>query len=108
MLRFKNLLVDNRLEMSVYRKGISVLSMMDYHAVGSRRGGFEVARNVALVDERYRRGVIEWCVSRGAGHWEEKGREGVAKVLGHIFSNGSDRIIEILQQLVRNLGTLLI
>ena len=81
-----------------------VLSMMDYHAVGSRRGGFEVAGNVALVDGRYRRGVIEWCVSRGVGHWEEKGREGVAKVLGRIFSNGRDRIIDCLQQLVRQFG----
>lgn len=89
-------------------QGIMVLSMMDYHAVGSRRGGFEVAGNVALVDERYRWGVIEWCATRGVGHWEEKGREGVAKVLGRIFSISRDRIIEISQQLVRDLDALLI
>jgi len=81
-------------------QGISVLSMMDYHAVGSRRGGFEVAGNVALVDERYRVGIIEWCVFRGVGHWEEKGRDGVAKVLGRIFSNSRSGIVDVLQQLV--------
>ena len=83
-------------------QGITVLSMMDYHAVGSRRGGFEVAGNVALVDERYRHGVIEWCASKGVGHWEEKGREGIARVLGRIFSTSRDGIVEVLQQMVRN------
>lgn len=80
--------------------GIMVLSMMDYHAVGSRRGGFEVATQVASVDERYRQGIVEWCVSRGLGHWEEKGREGVAKVLGRIFCVCGDGIDEVLHQLV--------
>src|SRR5271170_1713405 len=80
--------------------GIQVLSMMDYHAVGSRRGGFEAAGTVALVDERYRVGVVEWCVARGVGHWEEKGREGAAKVLGRIFSHCRDGIIDVLQRLV--------
>jgi tubulin-specific chaperone D len=86
-------------------KGITVLSMMDYHAVGSRRGGFEVAGIVAEADVGYRRGVVEWCVSRGVGHWEEKGREGVAKVLGRIFSDNRDGIIEVLQRLVRYLSS---
>jgi tubulin-specific chaperone D len=80
--------------------GIQVLSMMDYHAVGSRRGGFEVASKVALVDERYRVGIIEWCISKGVGHWEEKGREGVAKVLGRIFFINNNGIIDILRRLV--------
>jgi tubulin-specific chaperone D len=83
--------------------GITVLSMMDYHAVGSRRGGFEVAGEVALVDKGYRGGIVEWCISRGVGHWEGKGREGIAKVLGRIFSHGRDGIIDTLQQLVWNL-----
>jgi hypothetical protein len=69
--------------------------MMDYHAVGSRRGGFEVAGVVAEVDVIYRKGIVEWCVSRGVGHWEEKGREGTAKVLGRIFSVDRDGIIEV-------------
>jgi hypothetical protein len=80
--------------------GITVLAMMDYHAVGSRRGGFEVASRVAGVDQRYRRGIVEWCVSRGVGHWEEKGREGVAKVLGRIFAAEQDGIDDVLERLV--------
>ena len=84
-------------------KGITVLSMMDYHAVGSRRGGFEVAGIVAEVDVGYRKGIVDWCVSRGVGHWEEKGREGVAKVLGRVFSVNRAGIIELLQRLVRYL-----
>jgi tubulin-specific chaperone D len=84
------------------QKGISVLSMMDYHAVGSRRGGFEVAGIVAGVDVIYRKGIVEWCISRGVGHWEEKGREGIAKVLGRIFSVNRDGIIEALERLVRH------
>jgi hypothetical protein len=77
-----------------------VLSMMDYHAVGSRRGGFEVATQVAIVDERYRQGIVTWCVSRGVGHWEEKGREGVAKVLGRVFCVLTDGVDDVLRQLV--------
>ena len=80
--------------------GITVLSMMDYHAVGSRRGGFEVAALVASTDARYRRGIIEWCVSRGVGHWEEKGREGIAKVLGRIFHDWGDGISDVIRRLV--------
>lgn len=78
-----------------------MLSMMDYHAVGSRRGGFEAAVNVALLDERYREAIVDWCLRRGVGHWEEKGREGVAKLLGQIFSVHSSRAVHVLEQLVR-------
>lgn len=87
--------------------GITILSMMDYHAVGPRRGGFEVAANVALEDERYRAGVVEWCVARGVGHWEERGREGVAKVLGGIFSSNGEKIVDVLQRLVMASASLL-
>jgi hypothetical protein len=81
--------------------------MMDYHAVGSRRGGFEVAGNVALIDERYRNGIVDWCISRGVGHWEEKGREGIAKVLGRIFSHCRDGIVDVLHRLVTTFEMLL-
>ena len=80
--------------------GINVLSMMDYHAVGSRRGGMEVATQVAQVEGVYRKGVVEWCVERGVGHWEEKGREGVAKVLGRIFEGNREGVSEVLKRLV--------
>ena len=83
----------------VVPSGITVLSMMDYHAVGSRRGGFEAAVQVAGVDGRYRRGIVEWCIVRGVGHWEEKGREGVAKVLGRIFGDNTG-IAEAFARLV--------
>jgi hypothetical protein len=46
---------------------------------------------------------VDWCVSRGVGHWEEKGRGGVAKVLGRVFSVNRAGIIELLQRLVRYL-----
>ena len=82
-------------------QGIKVLSVMDYHAVGSRRSAFEIAVQVAGIDGRYRQGLVEWCVVRGVGHWEEKGREGVAKALGRIFQNNRDGIITILEQLVK-------
>jgi len=81
-------------------QGINVLSMMDYHAVGARRGAFEVASQVAAVDGRYREGLVEWCVVRGVGHWEEKGREGAAKVLGKMFLDDRKGIELVLQQLV--------
>ena len=80
--------------------GIKVLSMMDYHAVGSRRGGMEVAVQVARTARVYREGVVEWCVERGVGHWEEKGREGVAKVLGRIFEESREGVKDILRRLV--------
>ena len=80
--------------------GISVLSMMDYHAVGSRRGGMEVATLVARTEGVYRRGVVEWCVERGVGHWEEKGREGVARVLGRIFEGSREGVGDVLGRLV--------
>jgi hypothetical protein len=80
--------------------GITVLAMMDYHAVGSRRGGFEVAVQVSSVDVRYRRGIVDWCISRGVGHWEEKGREGVARVLGNVFRHQSDGVEDVVRQLV--------
>lgn len=82
-------------------KGITVLTMMDYHAVGSRRGAFEAAVNVAKVDYRYRTGIVNWCVDRGVGHWDEKGREGVSKVLGRIFAVDRDGIQDLLVKLVR-------
>lgn len=80
--------------------GVQVLQVMDYHAVGSRRGGFEVAGVVAGLDRGYREGIVEWCVLRGVGHWEEKGREGTAKVLGRIFGEKRDGIDGVLRQLV--------
>jgi len=80
--------------------GIKVLSMMDYHAVGSRRGGMEVAVQVARTTRVYRKGVVEWCVERGVGHWEEKGREGVAKVLGRIFEESREGVEDVLRRLV--------
>ena len=80
--------------------GVQVLQVMDYHAVGSRRGGFEVAGIVASLDAGYREGIVEWCCLRGAGHWEEKGRDGVAKVLGRIFREKRDGIQGVLKQLV--------
>jgi tubulin-specific chaperone D len=81
-------------------EGIAVLSMMDYHAVGSRRGGFEAAGKVASIDRRYRAGIIEWCISRGVSHWEQKGREGVAKVLGKVFISDKEDVIDVLRLLV--------
>ena len=82
-------------------RGITVLSMMDYHAVGSRRGGFEVAVQVGLVESCYRCGVVEWCVERGVAHWEDKGREGVARVLGKVFEVNRDGVGDVLRRLVR-------
>lgn len=83
--------------------GITVLSMMDYHAVGSRRGAFEVAVQVAGVDRGYREGLVEWCVIRGVGHWEEKGRGGIAKALGRIFQSDKSNIVTVLERLVASL-----
>jgi tubulin-specific chaperone D len=78
--------------------GIAVLGMMDYHAVGSRRGGLEVAVRVAEVEGDYRVRMVEWCVVRGVGHWEERGREGVAMVLGRIvpMDRGYTAVLERL------------
>lgn len=80
--------------------GIRVLSMMDYHAVGSRRGGFDVAVAVSCVDGGYWDGVVEWCVLRGVGHWEERGREGIAKVLGRLFAKKQPGAVGVLTKLV--------
>jgi hypothetical protein len=34
------------------------------------------------------------------GHWEEKGREGVAKVLGRIFEGSREGVGDVLGRLV--------
>jgi hypothetical protein len=80
--------------------GISVLSVMDYQAVGSRRGAFECAAQVAALDPRYRAAIIEWSISRAVGHWEERGREGAAKLLGILFSHENDGVGNVLRTLV--------
>jgi len=97
---FQELVGRQSIGREVVPSGITVLSVMDYHAVGSRRGGFEVAGLVAGFDEQYRKGIVEWCVARGVGHWESKGREGTAKVLGKIFQERRDGIEEVLRHLV--------
>ena len=74
--------------------------MMDYHAVGSRRGGFDVAVAVSFVDGVYWDGIVEWCVLRGVGHWEQRGREGVAKVLGRLFAKKRPGAVGVLTKLV--------
>jgi hypothetical protein len=86
--------------------GIKVLSMMDYHAVSSRRGGFDVAVSVSQLDSGYRDGVVEWAVSRGTGHWEERGRKGCAKVLGRLFAGRHDGQEDVLRTLMGNLSGL--
>jgi hypothetical protein len=67
----------------------------------------EVAVQVAKMEGVYRSGVVEWCVERGVGHWEEKGREGVARVLGRIFEGSREGVVDVLRRLVcvqRGLG----
>lgn len=80
--------------------------MMDYHAVSSRRGGFDVAVSVSELDRGYRDGVVEWAVSRGTGHWEERGRKGCGKVLGRLFDGRHDGQEDLLRTLMGNLSGL--
>lgn len=97
---FQELVGRQSIGTEVVPSGIKVVSVMDYQAVGSRRGGFGVAALVAGLDERYREGIVEWCVSRGVGHWESKGREGTAKVLGRVFVERRDGIDQVFRGLV--------
>jgi tubulin-specific chaperone D len=100
---FQELVGRQSLGMDRVPHGIQVLSTMDYHAVGSRRSAFEVAVHVAAVDDRYRQGLVEWCIIRGVGHWEEKGRAGTAKLLGKVYQQNSTGIATVLERLVYHL-----
>jgi hypothetical protein len=79
---------------------------MDYHAVGSRRGGFDVAVSVSELDRGYLDGIVEWAVLRGTGHWEERGREGCARVLGRLFAGRHEGLGDVLRTLIGNLAGL--